>query len=40
MGWELAGLVWGYAFVMFLVQDFLKVRFYRLMKIEAPTLYG
>ena len=28
MGWELAGLVWGYALVTFLVQDFLKVRFY------------
>ncbi len=40
MGWGLAGLVWGYALVSFLVQDFLKVRFYRLMKIEAPTLYG
>ena len=40
MGWELAGLVWGYAFLMFLIQDFLKVQFYRLMKVEAPTLYG
>jgi len=40
MGWELAGIVWGYAFLMFLVQDFLKVQFYRLMKVEAPTLYG
>jgi H+-transporting ATPase len=40
MGWELAGLVWGYAFASFLIQDFLKVRFYRLMRTEAPTLYG
>ncbi len=40
MGWELAGLVWGYALLMFLIQDFLKVQFYRLMKVEAPTLYG
>jgi H+-transporting ATPase len=39
MGWELAGLVWGYAFLMFLVTDLLKVQFYRLMKVEAPTLY-
>jgi len=39
MGWELAGLVWGYAFLMFLFQDLLKVQFYRLMKVEAPTLY-
>ena len=29
MGWELAALVWGYALASFLVQDFLKVRFYR-----------
>jgi H+-transporting ATPase len=28
MGWELAGVVWGYAVVTFFVQDFLKVRFY------------
>jgi H+-transporting ATPase len=27
MGWNLAGLVWGYALASFLVQDFLKVRF-------------
>ncbi len=40
LGWELACLVWGYAFLMFLVQDFLKVQFYRLMKIEASTLFG
>jgi H+-transporting ATPase len=32
MGWNLALLVWGYAFVMFLLQDFLKVRFYKLLK--------
>ena len=40
MGWDLAALVWGYAFLMFLIQDFLKVRFYRLMKTEVSTLYG
>jgi H+-transporting ATPase len=40
MGWELAGFVWGYALASFLIQDFLKVQFYRLMKVEAPTLYG
>ena len=28
MGWGLAGLVWGYAFAVFLLIDFLKVRFY------------
>jgi len=31
MGWDLAALVWGYALVMFLMTDFLKVRFYRLL---------
>lgn len=29
IGWNLALLVWGYALVWFVVQDFLKVRFYR-----------
>jgi H+-transporting ATPase len=28
MGWELAGIVWGYAVITFFVQDLLKVRFY------------
>jgi H+-transporting ATPase len=32
MGWDLALLVWSYAFGMFLVQDFLKVRFYKLLE--------
>ncbi len=31
MGWGLALMVWGYAFAWFLLQDFLKVRFYRLL---------
>jgi H+-transporting ATPase len=31
MGWYLAALVWGYALTAFLVQDFLKVRLYRLL---------
>ena len=35
MGWNLAALVWGYALVSFLVQDFLKVRFYRFLDHEA-----
>jgi H+-transporting ATPase len=30
MGWELAGFVWAYALATFVVQDLLKVRFYRL----------
>jgi len=36
MGWDLAALVWGYALAMFLAQDFLKVRFYRLLDREGP----
>lgn len=31
MGWKLAVLVWGYALVAFLITDFLKVWFYKLM---------
>ena len=31
MGWGLALLVWAYALCSFLVQDYLKVRFYRLL---------
>jgi H+-transporting ATPase len=42
MGWYLAALVWGYALVMFLVQDFLKVRFYRFLdrREGRPTATG
>lgn len=31
MGWSLAGFIWGYALALFLVTDFLKVRFYKLL---------
>ncbi len=31
MGWTLAGLVWGEAIMVFLIIDFLKVRFYRVL---------
>jgi H+-transporting ATPase len=31
MGWGLALLVWGYAFLMFIVTDFAKVRLYKLL---------
>jgi len=31
IGWTLAGLVWGYALVTFLITDWLKVRFYHLL---------
>jgi H+-transporting ATPase len=31
IGWGLAGLVWGYALIAFVITDFLKVRFYRLL---------
>ena len=35
MGWELAALVWGYALASFVVTDFLKVGFYRLLNREG-----
>ena len=38
MGWGFAGLVWGYALALFLVTDFLKVRFYRLLNHEGIKL--
>jgi H+-transporting ATPase len=31
IGWKLAGFVWGYALVFFMVNDLIKVRFYRLL---------
>ncbi len=31
MGWALAGFVWGYALLMFIVTDFLKIQFYKLL---------
>jgi H+-transporting ATPase len=39
MGWGLAGLVWGYALALFLVTDFLKVRFYKLLNHEGITFH-
>ena len=35
IGWDLALLVWGYALVWFVAQDFLKVRFYRFLDSKA-----
>ena len=32
IGWTLAGLIWGYALLMFVVTDFLKIRYFRLME--------
>ena len=32
IGWVLAGVVWGYALLMFVVTDFLKIRYFRLME--------
>jgi H+-transporting ATPase len=40
MGWDLALFVWGYAFLAFLIQDFLKVQVYKVLKAEVATLYG
>jgi H+-transporting ATPase len=35
IGWNLAALVWGYALIWFIVQDFAKVRFYRFLDSTA-----
>jgi H+-transporting ATPase len=32
IGWGLAGLVWGYALLAFMITDVLKIHFFRLMK--------
>jgi len=32
LGWALAGFVWGYALLAFVITDFLKIRYFRLMK--------
>lgn len=39
IGWWLAGLVWLYAFVLFLLTDFLKVQFYKLLNYEGLTFH-
>lgn len=31
MGWALAGFVWGYALVAFVITDFLKVQMYKVL---------
>jgi H+-transporting ATPase len=31
IGWKLAGFVWGYALLFFVINDFIKVRFYNIM---------
>jgi H+-transporting ATPase len=32
IGWGLAGFVWGYALLSFMITDVLKIRFFRLMR--------
>jgi H+-transporting ATPase len=34
LGWELAAFVWGYALLSFFITDFLKIRYFRLMRHE------
>jgi H+-transporting ATPase len=31
MGWALAGFIWGYAFLAFIITDFLKIQLYKLL---------
>lgn len=40
IGWKLALVVWGYAFLAFLITDFMKVRLYRLLGQEGPVPGG
>ncbi len=40
IGWNLALIVWGYAFAAFLVTDVIKVRLYRLLEHEGLTSIG
>jgi len=40
MGWGLAVFVWGYTLKLFLITDFLKVRFYKLMDRRHMALQG
>ena len=35
IGWELALIVWGYALLWFLIQDYLKVQFYKVLNKRA-----
>jgi H+-transporting ATPase len=37
IGWGLAGFVWGYAFLSFLITDQLKIHFFRLMRHEEAV---
>jgi H+-transporting ATPase len=34
LGWGLAAFVWGYALLSFFITDFLKIRYFRLMRHE------
>ena len=38
MGWGLAALVWGYALLLFVMTDFAKVRFYKLLNREGKKV--
>jgi H+-transporting ATPase len=38
IGWVLAGFVWGYALLSFLITDQLKIHYFRLMRHEEVSL--
>jgi H+-transporting ATPase len=40
IGWALAGLVWGYALLAFMITDVLKIHFFRLMKHTDVEFHG
>lgn len=39
MGWKLAAFIWTYAFIAFVITDFIKVNFYKILKKEGVELY-
>ena len=40
MGWGLALFVWGYAFLLFIITDFMKVYFYRILDHSGIKFHG
>jgi H+-transporting ATPase len=39
IGWELAAFIWGYALIAFVITDFIKVYFYKLLSREGVDIY-
>jgi H+-transporting ATPase len=39
IGWGLAAFIWGYALIAFVITDYIKVYFYRLLSREGVDVY-